>query len=441
MMRPPLSPTASMGPDLDTVVDRQPPQARRRTRWWLPLLILLIASAAATALIAAKPKPDPVSVAERAWLVSTQSVERGRYAPGVTLYGRVESLWSSELTAGVAADVETVRVVEGDQVARGQLLVRLDDRDMRLQLAQREAELRQADARIASEVSRHAANLEALPREKRLLELTRDEVGRLQDLVQKKVGAQSQLDTARQAAEKQAIALSVRQQAVDEHDARLAEVEAARARAEALRDQALLELERREIKAPFNGRIAQVLVSPGRRVRIGDPLVSLYDTDEMIFRAQLPSRHLPEIRAAIADGAELIVAGVIDGVAVRGRLRSLAGEASSSTGGVDGLFTVTEGGDQISQGRFVRLELALPARDDLIALPHEAIYGTDRVYVLDAENRMRPRRVQRVGEVVMAPGDTRVLVSATDLPDGTPVVTTQLPNALDGLLVRVVEGR
>ncbi|MGB5493419.1 MAG: biotin/lipoyl-binding protein, partial [Sedimenticolaceae bacterium] len=170
-----------MGPDLDTIVDKQPPQARRRRRWWLPLLILLMASAAATALIAAKPKPDPVSVAERAWLVSTQVVERARHAPGVTLYGRVESLWSSELTAGVAADVEAVRVVEGDQVTRGQLLVRLDDRDMRLQLAQREAELRQAEARIASEVSRHAANLDSLPREKRLLELTRDEVGRLQD--------------------------------------------------------------------------------------------------------------------------------------------------------------------------------------------------------------------------------------------------------------------
>ena len=45
-----------------------------------------------------------------------------------------------------------------------------------------------AKARIASEATRHAANLESLPREKRLLELTRDEVGRLQDLVEKMDG-------------------------------------------------------------------------------------------------------------------------------------------------------------------------------------------------------------------------------------------------------------
>ena len=57
----------------------------------------------------------------------------------------------------------------------------------------------------------------------------------------------------------------------------------------------------------------------------------------------------------------------------------MAGEASSGTGGVDGLFTVTTGADEVSQGRFARLELALPETDGLIALPHEALYGTDRI--------------------------------------------------------------
>jgi hypothetical protein len=48
--------------------------------------------------------------------------------------------------------------------------------------------------------------------------------------------------------------------------------------------------------------------------------------------------------------------------------------------------------------------------------------------------------VQRVGEVTLETGDTRVLVAAPDLPEGAAVVTTQLPNALDGLLVHVVGG-
>jgi multidrug resistance efflux pump len=404
------------------------------------VVILLAAGAAAAALIASKPKPKPVSVAERAWLVGTETVVRARHAPSVTLYGRVESLWSSELTAGVAADVQEVAVVEGDKVDRGTVLARLDDRDERLELAQREAELRQAEARITSELSRHQFDLEALPKEQSLLDLTRSEVARLLDLVKKKVGAQSALDTARQAAEKQAISLSVRRQSIDEHPARLAEVEAARDRAAALRDQALLDLERCEVRAPFNGRVARVMVSPGRRVRVGDPLVSLYDTDELVVRAQLPSRYLPAIRAAMASGEDLSVHGIIDGVGVKARLRSLAGEAADGTGGVDGLFTVVEGGLDVSQGRFVRLELALPARDDLIALPHESVYGTDRIYILDAESRMRPYQVRRVGETRLESGETRVLVRAPDVEEGATVVTTQLPNALDGLLVRTANG-
>lgn len=409
-----------------------------RRRWWLPVVILLLAGAAAAALIASKPKPKPVQVVERAWLVSTEVVRRARHTPSLTLYGRIESLWSSQLTAGVTADVREVAVVEGDRVGRGAVLVRLDDRDERLELAQREAELKQAEAKIASEISRHEFNLEALPREQSLLKLTRGEVARLRDLVKRKVGAQSALDVARQAAEKQAISLSVREQTINEHPARLAEVEASRDRAAALRDQALLELERCEVRAPFNGRLAQVLVSPGRRVRVGDPLVSLYDTDEMIVRAQLPSRHLQAIRVAIAAGKTLSVSGVIDGVVMRAALRSLAGEAASGTGGLDGLFTLTEGAGEVSQGRFVRLELSLPPRDDLIALPHESIYGTDRVYILDDQSRMRPHRVQRIGEVRLESGQTRVLVRAPELSEGARVITTQLPNALDGLLVRAV---
>ena len=419
------------------IEDKHVQQKARRPRWWLPPLILLLAGAAAAALIASKPKPKPVTVAERAWLVAAETVAARRYRPGVTLYGRIESLWSSQLTAGVAADVREVAVVEGDRVAKGQVLVRLDDRDARLQLLQREAELRQAEARIAAEQLRHEANLETLPRERQLLALTRGEVARLQDLVTKKVGAQSQLDTARQAAEKQAIALSARQQGVDEHPSRLAEVEGVRARAAALRDQAILEVERCEVRAPFNGRIVEVMVSPGRRTRVGDPLVDLFDTDALVLRAQLPARHLPVVRAARAAGEPLIVHGEIDGVSISGELRSLAGEATSGTGGVDGLFTVTTGADEVSQGRFVRLELALPETGGLIALPHEALYGTDRIYTIDEQSRMRPQRVERVGEWRDPEGDIRVLVRAVDLPDGARVVTTQLPAALDGLLVRV----
>lgn len=414
---------------------------RRLRRWLLPVAIILVAGLMAAGLVATKPKPPPVAVTERAWLISAENISPGTFRPVVTLYGRVESLWSSNLTAGITADVLEVPVVEGDFVAKGDLLVRLDDRDARLQLAQRDAELQQADARIAAEIRRHEANVEALPREQRLLRLARSEVARLQDLVTNKVGAQSQLDTARQAAEQQAISLSARELAVDEHASRLAEVEAARVRAEALRDQAQLELERCTVRAPFKGRISKVRVSPGKRVRVGDALVDLFDTDALIVRAQVPVKHLALVREALVAGRPVTVDGEIDGMTVEASLRSLAGEANSGTGGVDGLFQLTRGGEAISQGRFVRLTLELPPREGLLAIPYEALYGVDRVYTVDAASRLRPMRVSRVGETRDENDVTRVLVAAPSMEPGMRLVTTQLPNALDGLLVKVAEPR
>ena len=148
-------------------------------KYLLPLGILGAGILVVVLLVATKPAAKPVVVKEKAWLISTQEARPGSWAPVLTLYGRVESLWSSTLTAGVAADVLSVQVLEGDRVSHGDLLVSLDERDARLLLAQREAELAQSLAGIATENSRHAADRESLPRERRLLELKRAEVNRL----------------------------------------------------------------------------------------------------------------------------------------------------------------------------------------------------------------------------------------------------------------------
>ena len=405
----------------------------------LPAVILGVAAVIAAMVIKSKAPPTPVEVREKAWLVAAQTVTPGVQVPVLTLYGRVESLWSSQLTAGVAAEVQEVKVIEGDHVAHGQVLVELDDRDAKLLLAQRDAELREAQARIDFEVSRHAANLAFLPREKKLLELTRAEVSRLGDLVKKKVGAQSQLDTSRQAVERQAIAVREREQAVQQHTARMAELEAQRIKFEALRDQARLELERCRVKAPFIGRVSQVLVSPGRRVRVGDPLLEVFDTGNLVVRAQVPNRHLPAIGQARSAGQELRVRGQIDGVSVEARLLRVAGQVAAATGGVEALFKIERGGEGLQQGRFVRLNLNLPEQADLIAMPHEALYGGERVYLIDAANRMQSIEVVRVGETQGADKRKRILVQSPRLKPGDRVVTTQLPNAISGLLVRFPE--
>ncbi len=410
--------------------------ARKSFKPILPILIIGLAILIAAWLILTKPQPQPVAMTEKAWLVKVEAAAPQRHSPDLTLYSSVDSLWSTQLTASVEADVSTVQVIEGDRVAKGQLLVSLDKRDVRLTLQQREADLAEAEANITAEKIRHAANQKSLPREQRLLGLTRNEVTRLQNLVAKQVSAQSSLDNARRAMEQQAIALTNREQAIAEYPSRLAQAKARRTRAAALRDQALLDLQRCQIKAPFDGIIVRQLASPGKRARIGSALVELYDTDALVLRAQIPNRHLATIRQAINDDIPLEVAGTIDGQSILAALRTLSGEVSTGSGGVTALFTLKTPINSLQKGRFVRLNLQLPPQTGLIALPHEAIYGANRIYTVDKQSRMRSIRVERIGDLRIDEDQSRVLIRSNQVTKDMPIIVTQLPNAMDGLLIR-----
>jgi len=402
----------------------------------LPLAILGVAVLIAVAIVNSKPKAKPVQIKEKAWRVSVQKAEPRTYSPMLTLYGRIESLWSSQLTAGITADVKVVDVLEGDDVTKGQVLLKLDDRDARLMLAQREAELAEVAAKIDAEKTRYQADTESLQREQRLSELSQAELKRITDLIEKKLASHSAVDSARQEVQRKALTVRAREQSIQSHNARLAELKAKLHRAEALRDQARLDLERTRVVSPFNGRIAKVLVSPGKRVRSGDALIQLYDTSAMVVRAQLPSRYVGEVRKAQNQGKVMKIKGSVDGDRLQATLLRIAGEANNSSGGIEALFAISDG-NQFQQGRFVRIDLSLPARDGLIALSPEAVYGADRIYLVDADKRIHPKRVQRIGEIRDRQQRSKVLIAASGIKPGDTIVTTQLPNAIEGLLVEV----
>ena len=104
--------------------------------------------------------------------------------------------------------------------------------------------------------------------------------------------------------------------------------------------------------------------------------------------------------------------------------------------GADGLFRVTEGSTWLQLGRTVEFVLDLPAVQGAVAAPHEALYGTDRVYVLDGQ-RMTSVEVERLGETHPEGGVGRVILRSSDLKPSDRLIVTHLPNAIDGLKVKV----
>ncbi len=413
-------------------------KGRGAARVIVPVVILLTGAAAYAALKATRPEPRPIESREKAWSVVIETVEPARRSPNLRLFGRTESPRTARLTSGVEADVLNVPAREGDRVETGELLVGLDDREVALDVAQRQAEINQIAAEMELEKERHANDLKTLEHEKELLALARKEVERARRLVKTNVGSQSQLDAARQAVERQSIAVDSRELAIRQHKSVMARLRSRLSQAEAARDRSTLDLERTRIMAPFDGRVTKVFVSIGDRVKNGDPLVSLYDTSALEIRAQVPAGSLPLVRQSLLEKRPLEAWTEVDGISVDAVLDRISGEVRAGSGGADALFRIRDGSRWLPLGRTVELVVDLPPVSAAVALPLEALYGSNRIYLFD-DGLMKGVDVERVGEIHAIGRDRRVLVRSDQLKGGDRVIVTQLPNAIDGLRVRVVD--
>ena len=158
------------------------------------------------------------------------------------------------------------------------------------------------------------------------------------------------------------------------------------------------------------------------------------------IRAQIPTPRIAVIRESLERGLELEARARVDERPVEARLDRLTSRVARGAGGTDALFRVTEGASLLSLDQSVELALRLPAVDASVALPYEALYGLDRIYLLD-DSRMRSVLVERLGDMQAADGSRRVIVRSGELEAGARVIVTQLPNASDGLKVRVAPAR
>ena len=246
------------------------------------------------------------------------------------------------------------------------------------------------------------------------------------------------IDETEQTVVKQQLALNIRALSVNDHQARLAQLKARATRAEALRDLAALDVKRAVITAPFSGKVTSVNVSPGDRAKVGDALLELYAQDTLEIRAQIPTQYESIIHQAMSSGTEVSGYGKVNSQSFPVALDRISGKITLGSGGLDGLFRIEELSNQLQVGRTLELKISLPPVTEAIALPREAIYGSDRIYRL-VDERMSALSVQRIGEIQGKDGANYVIVKSPAINPGDKIITTQLPNAIDGLLVKVTK--
>ena len=187
---------------------------------------------------------DPVAV-------TVAKARRQEVRVELSSVGRLVSLNTPQLAAEVDARVVDVLVDEGEPIARGQELVRLDTTALELSRREAQAAIQQLNANIANDQRR---------------------VARYRDLKTRDVMPQESLDDAE-------AQLAVNQAALAAAEARLAIVE------DRLRKTRLL--------SPVDGVVERRHVSVGDFAKVGSPLLTV--TDTRTLRAELP---FPETVAA-----------------------------------------------------------------------------------------------------------------------------------------------
>jgi multidrug efflux pump subunit AcrA (membrane-fusion protein) len=400
-----------------------------------PVLILALGIAGFLFLKMTRPEPAEVTATERSWRVNVQTLQPGSHVPVLPLYGEIVAPEQVTVTATLAGRIGQRPVSEGRQVRAGDLLVALDDADIRPVLAQAEAQVADLEAQIRSEQVRYRNDQSALDSERTIEANARRQLERTRSLATRNLASQEDLEAATNALGRAELTVSNRERAIDEHPSRLQSLQARLAQAEASLASIQRDAERATVRAPFDGVVTGVQVAPGDQVSRNEPLLSLYPAEGLELRARVPEMYRTELVNALSEGKTL--SAFSEGQQHRFDLVRFAGTADPA--GTEAILAVTGSPQGLRPGGLLPVMLERPERAKTVAIPFSALYGANAVYLMNDDNRMQRVEVERIGEARGSNGERRLLVSGEALVSGARLITTHLPNAVTGLKVDVAD--
>jgi membrane fusion protein, multidrug efflux system len=325
----------------------------------------------------------------------TAVVARRELVSLLVVSGGLKAVDSAVVKARVAAEVKTLAVREGDRVAAGQLLGRLDtsEVDLRLRQAEDQAQAAQAQLDIAQ----------------RTLDNNRSLVGQgfisknaLDTSISSAAGAQATLQAARAAAE-------------------LAK--------KAVRDS--------EIRAPIAGLVSQRLVQPGERVAVDARLLEIVDLSRIELEAAVAPEDVLNLRVGQAAQVQ------IDGLAapMPARVVRINPSAQSGTRSVTAYLRLEPDAATASglrQGLFARGSIRLQQRQALV-MPVSALRLDQALpYVLVVEGGAAQARNVTAGGSgeVLIDGRSESAIEVTEgVAEGALVLRGTVGNLRPGTLV------
>lgn len=318
--------------------------------------------------------PPPVSV-------TLARAEKRSVPIIVEAMGTVQPIAALQIKSRIDSQVVAVHVAEGASVKEGDLLFSLDDRVLKAQLAQ-----------IEAQILRTLAQLE---------QATRDR-DRAIDLSRRNVGTEVSRDNA---------------------ITNVKAVEAQLAADEANRNNIQTQLSYTQIKAPLSGRIGSIAAKVGTSVRNADTaaMTTINQINPIHIAFAVPQATFYEMRSMLGDDASKVaVEATVGGRTSTGVIAFIENQVDLATGTVTAKARMENGSEQLWPGSFVPVKVTLGTQTDAVVIPAMALQtGQNGSYVFTAKDGRAAVVNVRVARTM---GDIAIL--AEGLQGGEEVITS-----------------
>ena len=392
------------------------------------------------ALVRAKAPPEFLDLTLPPMPVAAITAEEGDHPSTITAYGEVVARRSADIRAIVGGPILRVseHFANGAPVVAGEVLLELDPFEYERRVEETGAAVREAEARLMEnrETNRHQMDLVALAEERR--NLTRTEYERQVDLAEQNVSARRTLEAAQSQLAAAEADLTQRRQQATTSTARIAQQEAILERLRATEARSRRALSDTQIRAAFDGYLAQVSGDLGQQIKAGERIARLIDTAVLEVRFFIPEGQLARL-VEIADkgiGAICVVSWRTD-AGIRtysARVTRIEGEIQTNRAGVNVYARISDAdleSDPIRPGAFVQVELFEETHVRTFQVPSEAVRPGPSLLVA-TEGIAVVRSV-----AVVARAGRRVLVRG-DLAPGEAVILTRSGELHPGDAIAVV---
>ncbi|MEA3385036.1 MAG: efflux RND transporter periplasmic adaptor subunit [Thermodesulfobacteriota bacterium] len=221
------------------------------------------------------------------------------------------------------------------------------------------------------------------------------------------------------------------------------QLEAAKARLEADRADlgiAMLNLERTELKAPFEGRVGEENVDSGQYVPVGKALAGIYSTGAAEIVVPLEDEkafwfHIPGFTPGKGPGSPATVMARFAGQERTwpAQVVRTEGKLDERTRMINVVVRVEKPYAQkppLAVGLFVTVDIEGRVLPKVAIIPRSVLHRGDTVWIVDKDDRIRFRKV----DVALLQGDEAIVRDGIE--DGERLVITPLRAVTDGMAVR-----